>query len=744
MDSGAAETDEPGTPASSAGAYGGAYESLRSAELVASPLVRHGGVVLRPPAFLLVTLAVLAVVGVPSSATAAGWVPGPSQLVPPTTTVIDDLRVAHAPDGRAVVVWRQLDAVPSVQRVVVRLVGVDGELGPVRFVSPDASAVSNDSPRVAVGPDGTAIVVWKRDLVEGVRIAPDGTIGPVRALSVPARNATLPRVAIGPDGAAYVAWSSVPVPMLPGGDHRRAEVVRLDPGAWPAGAPAPPQWAVSSDGELVDDVDVVVTPDGNATVAWRYRYDATPLFRIEARRVGPGGPVGAVAALSANGDNSHGPTLLAGADNRTTVAWRHTVAGVSRSIRAARVDAAGVAGPAVEVEPSLSQQLIAGLAPGAGGATAVVTSGGVPGRVVVRRLDAAGALHPAAGADPTVVSTPGAATADAVVASTPGGSATVAWRHTSGDVGAYGARIAPDGAVGPVTLLSEPGAITGDQVVAAAPDGSATVAWIGTSGADLTVDGAHFDATAPRVAIAAPATATVGVPVSLTVTAGDRSTPLVRAWSLGDGTTAGDVGEVTHTFATAGTRTVSVTVTDARGNARVATRAITVRDPAVIVPPVTGPTTPVTGGDPPPTTKPGTATGRPALRALRVSPRTARRSGRASRTTRRLRVRFVTDRAGVARVTFRRRTVGRRSGTRCVASTRKLVRRGARRCVRWTSRGTVVRRVAAGRSTVTVTRLRVGRRTLPAGRYRVAVRVTDARGIRSAERIAGLRVRARR
>ena len=87
---------------------------------------------------------------------------------------------------------------------------------------------------------------------------------------------------------------------------------------------------------------------------------------------------------------------------------------------------------------------------------------------------------------------------------------------------------------------------------------------------------------------------------------------------------------------------------------------------------------------------------------------------------------------------FYRATVGRRSGRRCVAPTRRL--RGARRCTRYPLRGTLVRRrVQAGRRSIRFTG-RVGLRALPLGRYRAILRARDTAGNISPGRVVVLRI----
>ncbi len=96
---------------------------------------------------------------------------------------------------------------------------------------------------------------------------------------------------------------------------------------------------------------------------------------------------------------------------------------------------------------------------------------------------------------------------------------------------------------------------------------------------DAKCDGVVLDRTAPTVAIGAASTSVkVGDLVSLQATASDATSGLSGAgqWTWGDNTGGGSGDAVTHTYTQAGTYEVSLTVTDAAGNAATAKKTITV------------------------------------------------------------------------------------------------------------------------------------------------------------------------
>jgi hypothetical protein len=103
--------------------------------------------------------------------------------------------------------------------------------------------------------------------------------------------------------------------------------------------------------------------------------------------------------------------------------------------------------------------------------------------------------------------------------------------------------------------------------------GGGALAW----DADAKARVALFDGEAPAVtALAVPATATAGTAVALTAQASDRLSAVEPpAWDFGDGTTASGTS-VSHAWATAGTKTVTVRFTDAADNTRTETRQVAV------------------------------------------------------------------------------------------------------------------------------------------------------------------------
>ena len=147
---------------------------------------------------------------------------GPVSTLSPTGINVLNPQIAIDPQDRVTVTWEDFD-----QRVHAMRLGADGTAGPVYPLSaPDRLA---GHPQVAAAPDGGAVVVWthppvvfippfeecsenefqpQSDVVEAVFIKPDGTPGPVRAISAVGQQSQEAHVAIDSRGNPTVTWES--------------------------------------------------------------------------------------------------------------------------------------------------------------------------------------------------------------------------------------------------------------------------------------------------------------------------------------------------------------------------------------------------------------------------------------------------------------------------------------------------------------------------------------------------------
>jgi hypothetical protein len=221
--------------------------------------------------------------------------------------------VAMAPDGTATVVWVRFDGSNFV--VQAQRIAPDGALEEVQ----DLSATGRDAgePEVADAPDGTSTIVWKRFdgaqfQIKERRIAPDGTVEePItHTLSDTTQSAVEPQVAAAADGTSTVVWSRYD------GSNSIVQETRIAPD----GTPAEEVDNLSAAGQNAVEPELVIDPDGTATVVWA-RSNGTSTI-VQERRVGPGGmPDATTNDLSASGQSAAEPRIALAPDGTATVVW---------------------------------------------------------------------------------------------------------------------------------------------------------------------------------------------------------------------------------------------------------------------------------------------------------------------------------------------------------------------------------------------------------------------------------------
>jgi hypothetical protein len=243
-------------------------------------------------------------------------------------------QVVVAPDGTATVAWIRSDG--SNFLVQARRIDPTGtpeaSTGNLSQTGQDAAA-----PRVDVGPDGTATVVWKRFdggdyLVEERRLTPAGELLPAESanvLSEAGQDAVEPAVATAPDGTATVAWSRYD------GAHSIVQARRIDA----AGAPEATTSSLSAEAQSAVQPQVAVAPGGAATVVWN-RFDGSH-WVIQGQRLSAAGlPEGTAATLSSSTRNAAEPQLSIGPDGKVTIVWER-YDGSSFVVQARRISSAG-------------------------------------------------------------------------------------------------------------------------------------------------------------------------------------------------------------------------------------------------------------------------------------------------------------------------------------------------------------------------------------------------------------------
>ena len=152
----------------------------------------------------------------------ASGTPGPVRTLSPSGVDVLNPQIAIDPQDRVTVTWEGFD-----HRVHVMRLGADGTAGPVYPLSAPGRLAGH--PQVAAAPDGSAVVVWthppvvfippfeecsenefqpQSDVVEAAFINPDGTPGPVRAVSAVDQQSQEAHVAIDSQGRPTVTWDS--------------------------------------------------------------------------------------------------------------------------------------------------------------------------------------------------------------------------------------------------------------------------------------------------------------------------------------------------------------------------------------------------------------------------------------------------------------------------------------------------------------------------------------------------------
>jgi hypothetical protein len=110
--------------------------------------------------------------------------------------------------------------------------------------------------------------------------------------------------------------------------------------------------------------------------------------------------------------------------------------------------------------------------------------------------------------------------------------------------------------------------------------GDGLVSWRQDDASAHRVRFSGFDPNKPSVRVlSVPKKGRVGKPVHFSAKAFDVWGPVRYAWRFGDGSKAKGP-TATHTYAKRGERTVRLTVTDAAGNVRTATRTVKIRRPS--------------------------------------------------------------------------------------------------------------------------------------------------------------------
>ena len=672
---------------------------------VASPSGRNIRVMHMPRVRRLAVLSVLLTVGMLSTAiggaSAAGWLA--PQSVPLS---VGDVGFDEQGNAIAVGIGEGSGGNPAI-RAMVRPFG--GQWSAPVPVS-GSGAVDVRRPQVAVNPHGDAVAAWAADIGGSagvVRVSSRPAGGQWSAPAVISEGAVYDRdldVAIDAQGNATAIWSEF-------SDTAMTFVVRS------ASRPSGGDWSDPVDfskSALFNSARLAVDPQGNVTAVWLG--DGTTSAAVVRSKSRPaGGGWSSEVDLSSDDAtaSAEAPQVAVDAQGTVTAVWAsHATAG-GYTVQSSRRAVAGDWSAAVNVGNGYAPQVAVDPQ---GNATAVWQQSSLSSSAVLSssRIGAgpwSGAAPLAAGDDVDDVGYPW-------VAVDPQGNVTAIWaRSNSTDLLAQATHhVAGSTSWSPPVDLSVGWPITAIPAAGIDPQGHVTMIW---SSDEAPPSGASsvYDPIGPTLKnVVAPATAIAGQPVALSVVASDAWSATTVSWDFGDGQSASG-GAVSHTYSSAGERTLTITGADASGNTTQTSRTITVE-------PAPGPITPGPGSPPGPGPSPdpgpAPAPKAPVLSGLQqTSPRWRTHSvKRGPRLPVGTTFKLKLDRAAQLRFTFSQLVSGRRVGGRCVKATKTNRRKP--RCDRSLAAGTLNVAGKAGANTVAFSGKLRGRALAP-GSYRLLV-----------------------
>jgi hypothetical protein len=472
------------------------------------------------------------------------------------------------------------------------------------------------SPAVSIDPAGNAMVVWSQWAGPGCSVGTQTILFSTRAAGAAGWSA--PGV-VGPAAAqgdwAMQASSNAAGQMVVGWETNSAGNDRVlgAVGSPTTGFEAPTElYFGSTSTHALYYLTTAIGPNGDAAVQWNDNVSsATSNVLIAVKPKGGSWPVGPTLVSVANAPQSgSGGTVAIDAAGDVLSAYLYYDGTTSFFTTRYRPASVGNYQPQQQISApqfGFSTSWIAVGLDAAGNATAAwVETNFTPPIPHPRRVfgatRAAGISSPWVGLTPLTDVLPSEENTVQLAVS-PSGAASLSWGLTTTERSAQALYRPPGGAFGALTPIGSGSLPT----LSLAPGGDAAIAFIGAaSDARVSV----LDVTAPAITAAnVPATGSATAAVPMSATFADAWSPAAAgqpSWSFGDGTTGAGL-TVSHTYAKAGSYTVTVTAADSAGNAATpVTRQIVVSAPA----------------GPPPPGAPGTPTttiGKPKLKAAYVA-----------------------------------------------------------------------------------------------------------------------------
>jgi hypothetical protein len=514
-------------------------------------------------------LGLLVALATAAAALAAPALAAPAWLAPKVVSgakgAAESPQIATDADGDAVAVWRRYEE-PGFYTVEAAIHPAGGAWGAPVPLGPKTETAF--LPEVAMNPAGRAVAVWSQyDASAGAYVVDAASLPGVGSawgvpveISGPGEDYLYAQVAIDPAGEAVAVWTREE------GAKNTIESATLSA----AGAWAKPQEL--SDHERADEPAVGISDAGEAVAVWIHQEGAD--YRAQASSRPAGGTWSKPADLSKKGEAANAVDVAVDPAGEAVAVWEMELEGV---IESATRPAGGAWGPAVEISAAENAELPQ-VAIGAGGQTAAtwLRVNGVGNYTVRGATGAVGATW----GTPVDLSGSGVVSEGGVAVETDGTTVAV-YRAPGGASDEVLARRKPLGAAWSEPVALSPSTSSADSgEVVAAPGGGAVAVWARPEKPDKFIEAAAYDATGPLLrSLSIPASGVVGQLASFSVSPLDAwSTLGATSWSFGDGGSATG-NAVSHAYSGAGTYAVTVTATDALGNARSASGRVEVAAP---------------------------------------------------------------------------------------------------------------------------------------------------------------------
>jgi PKD domain len=570
--------------------------------------------------------------------------------------------------GDAVAVWQRSGVIEASGRPA----GSSAWQAPVTLSQTGHASV----PQVGLDAQGDAVAVWlsfdgaKYSVQAATRQGLSGAWQPPTQLeSLGISEPPGPKLAMDPGGDAVVAWA-------------REEKV-IETASRPAGGSFHSETPLSITAAAQHPAVVAIDAAGDATAVWEDGKTGESLITAASKPAG--GSWQTPQALSAAGQNANEPRVAMNAPGDAVAVWERPES--QELIEAAGKPASGVWGKSVALtkpeggkgEPANQEVGI----DAQGDAVATWSREDAAHHDLVEATE--GRVSTSVWRSPVSVSGPGAKGVEEKpgIAVNGQGNAAIVWERSNGSNEIIEAASGPaaGGSWQAPVALSATGQDASEAEVGLDERGDAIGTWQRFDGAHLIAEAAINDVGPQLNSLSVPTSGVAGQPLAFSVSPLFAVWPAAgTTWRFGDGATATG-SAVTHAFAAAGAYQVNVTSTDTIGGSASATATVAIAAAAV----------------PPRKVSAARVAPAPRITGARLTRSRFRVSKRATALSARLRApqgtsfHFTLSEAAKVRIAFKRSLAGLRSGRRCVAPSKKLSRRHAKRCTRTLVAGTLLR-----------------------------------------------------